>query len=104
MTRAATSSCRNCTITIALLSCKRSTAGLVFTIPFQRDFTLIGTTDQSFAGDPAIVVPTEAEIDYLCSIVSTYFRVSIVTADAVWALPGGNFAYDAIATLVECAL
>src|SRR6185437_2196867 len=34
---------------------------VVFTIPFQRDFTLIGTIDQSFVGDPATVVPSEAE-------------------------------------------
>jgi glycerol-3-phosphate dehydrogenase len=61
---------------------------VVFTIPFQRDFTLIGTTDRSFTGDPAAVVPTEAEIDYLCAVVSTYFRATIVTADVVWAYAG----------------
>jgi glycerol-3-phosphate dehydrogenase len=61
---------------------------VVFTIPFQRDFTLIGTTEQSFSGDPAIVVPTEAEIDYLCGVVSSYFRATIVTADTVWGLCG----------------
>ncbi len=67
---------------------------VVFAIPFQRDFTLIGTTDQSFSGDPAIVVPTEAEIDYLCSVVSSYFRATIVTADAVWAYAGVRALYD----------
>ena len=61
---------------------------VVFTIPFQRDFTLIGTTEQSFSGEPAIVVPTEAEIDYLCGVVSSYFRATIVTADTVWGLCG----------------
>jgi glycerol-3-phosphate dehydrogenase len=67
---------------------------VVFAIPFQRDFTLIGTTDQSFSGDPAIVVPTEAEIDYLCGVVSAYFRATIVTADAVWAYAGVRALYD----------
>jgi glycerol-3-phosphate dehydrogenase len=67
---------------------------VVFAIPFQRDFTLIGTTDQSFSGDPAIVVPTEAEIDYLCSVVSSYFRATIVTADVVWAYAGVRALYD----------
>lgn len=67
---------------------------VVFAIPFQRDFTLIGTTDQSFSGDPAIVVPTEAEIDYLCSVVGTYFRATIVTADVVWAYAGVRALYD----------
>ena len=67
---------------------------VVFAIPFQRDFTLIGTTDQSFSGDPAIVVPTEAEIDYLCGVVSAYFRATIVTADVVWAYAGVRALYD----------
>jgi glycerol-3-phosphate dehydrogenase len=67
---------------------------VVFAIPFQRDFTLIGTTDQSFSGDPAIVVPTGPEIDYLCSVVSSYFRATIVTADVVWAYAGVRALYD----------
>ncbi|MGA8653334.1 MAG: FAD-dependent oxidoreductase, partial [Xanthobacteraceae bacterium] len=66
---------------------------VVFVIPFQREFTLIGTTDQSFAGDPAMVVPTEAEIDYLCGVVSAYFRATIVTADVVWAFAGVRALY-----------
>ena len=67
---------------------------VVFTIPFQRDFTLIGTTDRSFTGDPAAVVPTEAEIDFLCEVVSTYFRATIVTADVVWAYAGVRALYN----------
>ena len=47
---------------------------VVFTIPFQHDFTLIGTTDQTFVGDPAAVLPTGAEIEYLCGVVNEYFR------------------------------
>jgi glycerol-3-phosphate dehydrogenase len=67
---------------------------VVFAIPFQRDFTLIGTTDASFSGDPAIVAPTEAEIDYLCGVISGYFRATIVTADVVWAYAGVRALYD----------
>jgi glycerol-3-phosphate dehydrogenase len=67
---------------------------MVFTIPFQRDFILIGTTDQNFAGDPAMVTPSEAEIDYLCGVVSSYFRATIVTADTVWAYAGVRALYD----------
>ena len=67
---------------------------VVFAIPFQRDFTLIGTTDRSFAGDPASVVPTEAEIDYLCGVINTYFRASIGAADVVWAFAGVRALYD----------
>ena len=47
---------------------------VVFTIPFQHDFTLIGTTDQTFTGDPAAVLPTGEEIEYLCGVVNEYFR------------------------------
>jgi glycerol-3-phosphate dehydrogenase len=67
---------------------------VVFAIPFERDFTLIGTTDQSFAGDPAAVVPTAPEIDYLCGVVNEYFRASITATDAVWAFAGVRALYD----------
>ena len=40
------------------LSARAADGRVVFAIPFQRDFTLIGTTDRSFAGDPASAVPT----------------------------------------------
>jgi glycerol-3-phosphate dehydrogenase len=66
----------------------------VFAIPFQHDYTLIGTTDRSFAGDPASVAPTGEEIDYLCSVINSYFRVSIGAADVVWAYAGVRALYD----------
>ena len=67
---------------------------VVFAIPFQRDFTLIGTTDRSFAGDPAAVAPSEAEIDYLCGVINAYFRAAIVAADIAWAYAGVRALYD----------
>jgi len=67
---------------------------VVFAIPFQRDFTLIGTTDRSFAGDPAGVAPTGEEIDYLCGVINAYFRATIVAADVVWAFAGVRALYD----------
>jgi glycerol-3-phosphate dehydrogenase len=67
---------------------------VVFTIPFQRDYTLIGTTDRSFAGDPGTVAPSQAEIDYLCGVVNDYFRASIAAADVVWAYAGVRALYD----------
>jgi glycerol-3-phosphate dehydrogenase len=67
---------------------------VVFTIPFQRDFTLIGTTDQTFVGDPAAVLPTGAEIDYLCGVVNEYFRKALSAADVVWAYAGVRSLYD----------
>ena len=49
---------------------------VVFAIPFQRDFTLIGTTDRGFVGDPAAVAPSVEEIDYLCGVINGYFRAA----------------------------
>ena len=47
---------------------------IVFAIPYERDFTLIGTTDEDFDGDLAAPAASAAEIDYLCGAVSDYFR------------------------------
>ncbi len=67
---------------------------VVFAIPFQRDFTLIGTTDQVFSGDPAMVVPSGEEVEYLCSVVNEYFRTPVTAADVVWAFAGVRSLYD----------
>jgi glycerol-3-phosphate dehydrogenase len=67
---------------------------VVFAIPFQRDFTLIGTTDLSFAGDPAAVTPTVEEIDYLCGVINAYFRATIGGTDVVWAFAGVRALHD----------
>ena len=67
---------------------------VVFAIPFQQDFTLIGTTDRSFSGDPAGVAPTGEEIDYLCGVINAYFRTTIGAADVVWAFAGVRSLYD----------
>jgi glycerol-3-phosphate dehydrogenase len=67
---------------------------VVFAIPFADDFTLIGTTDRAFSGDPGAVVPTALEIEYLCGAVNDYFRASISAADVVWAFAGVRALYD----------
>ena len=67
---------------------------VVFAIPFERDFTLIGTTDRAFTGDPSVVLPTGEEIDYLCGAVNEYFRTEIGAADVVWAFAGVRSLYD----------
>jgi len=43
---------------------------IVFAIPFERDFTLIGTTDVEIGGDPGAVAADAAEIDYLCTMIN----------------------------------
>jgi glycerol-3-phosphate dehydrogenase len=61
---------------------------IVFAIPYQGDFTLIGTTDIDYHGDAGKVKIEQAEIDYLCELSSRYFRKPIVAADVVWAYSG----------------
>lgn len=67
---------------------------VVFAIPFQRDFTLIGTTDAGFTGDPAAVAPAGDEIVYLCGVVNEYFRAAVSPANVVWAFAGVRSLYD----------
>jgi glycerol-3-phosphate dehydrogenase len=61
---------------------------ICFAIPWQDDFTLIGTTDEDFAGDPAEVTISTAETDYLCQAVSKWFRCPVTPADVVWSYAG----------------
>jgi len=67
---------------------------VVFAIPYQRDFTLIGTTDLDFQGDLANVVPTADEIAYLCDTVDLYFRDVVQPSDVVWAFAGVRSLHD----------
>jgi glycerol-3-phosphate dehydrogenase len=61
---------------------------IIFAIPYEDDFTLIGTTDQDFSGDPAEVAITPEEVDYLCAAASDYFVQPISSAAVVWAFSG----------------
>jgi glycerol-3-phosphate dehydrogenase len=56
---------------------------VIFVIPYEQEFSLIGTTDIPFDGDPAKVAISEAEAEYLCRAVSRYFRRPIAPGDAV---------------------
>ena len=61
---------------------------IIFAIPYEGDFTLIGTTDEDFYGDPAEVAITPQEIDYLCAAASDYFIKPVISADVVRAYSG----------------
>jgi glycerol-3-phosphate dehydrogenase len=61
---------------------------IVFAIPYEHDFTLIGTTDVDYHGDPAAVQIDSAEISYLCALVNRYFRQQIAPADVIWSYAG----------------
>ena len=61
---------------------------ICFAIPWQEDFTLIGTTDEDYAGDPADVACTPEEERYLCASVGAYLRAPIDPARIVWRFAG----------------
>jgi glycerol-3-phosphate dehydrogenase len=67
---------------------------IVFAIPYEGAFTLIGTTDKDYVGDPAAVEAGADEIGYLCDSVNRYFRKPVEPADVVWHYSGIRPLYD----------
>ncbi len=61
---------------------------IVFLIPYLDKFTLIGTTDVEYSGDPKEVVISDDEIDYLLDIVNQHFVHQLTHADIVWSYSG----------------
>jgi len=61
---------------------------IIFAIPYERDFTLIGTTDQELQGDPRGAKIGDDEVAYLCAQASRYFTRPITPADVVWSYAG----------------
>jgi len=61
---------------------------IFFAIPYEHDFTLIGTTDRDHRGPLSEIHADAEEIAYLCEGASTYFRKTIVPADVVWSYSG----------------
>ncbi|EKV27361.1 Aerobic glycerol-3-phosphate dehydrogenase [Caenispirillum salinarum AK4] len=67
---------------------------IIFAIPYETDFTLIGTTDEDFQGDPADVRIAESEVDYLCRAASAYFKQDVRKDDIVHTFSGVRPLYD----------
>jgi glycerol-3-phosphate dehydrogenase len=67
---------------------------IIFAIPYEEDFTLIGTTDRDFDGDPHGVKISEAETDYLCATASEYFAEPVRREDIVWTYAAVRPLYD----------
>jgi glycerol-3-phosphate dehydrogenase len=67
---------------------------IIFAIPYEQDFTLIGTTDRDFEGDPKDVKISQGEIDYLCSAASEYFSEPVTAQDIVWSYSAVRSLYD----------
>ena len=67
---------------------------VVFARPFGSDFTLIGTTDEDFTGDPSTAAVEPREAEYLCDVVNGFFRAAIAPPDVVWAFAGVRALFD----------
>ena len=61
---------------------------IVFAIPYEQHYTLVGTTDIPFEGNPADVRISPQEIAYLCETANAYFRRAIAPSDVRWTYSG----------------
>ena len=61
---------------------------IVFAIPYESDFTLIGTTDVEHNDDPNTVKISPAEINYLCESVNQYFNTAVNPNQVIWSYAG----------------
>lgn len=61
---------------------------IVFVIPYEQDFCLIGTTDTDHHGDPGEAHIDADEIAYLCAAVSRQCRHKITPDDVIWSYAG----------------
>ena len=67
---------------------------ICFAIPYETNYTLIGTTDEDHKGDPGKPQITDAETDYLLGAVSEYFRKPVTRDQVRWAYSGIRPLYD----------
>jgi glycerol-3-phosphate dehydrogenase len=63
---------------------------LIYAIPYERDFTLIGSIGHAFKGDPAAVAIAASDVAYLCDAANRYFRERLDPADVIRTFSGAN--------------
>lgn len=73
---------------------QNSDGRIVFLIPYEQEFTLIGTTDADHDGAPGDAVCTDEEADYLRRVASDYLAKPIARDDVVWTYSGVRPLYD----------
>ncbi|MGF1764971.1 glycerol-3-phosphate dehydrogenase [Aliivibrio kagoshimensis] len=61
---------------------------IVFVIPYMDDFSIIGTTDVEYLGDPRKVAISDEEVDYLVDVVNQHFVKQITKQEVVWSYSG----------------
>jgi glycerol-3-phosphate dehydrogenase len=67
---------------------------IVFAIPYERDFTLVGTTDVPFEGAPGDPTISEDETDYLLETLARWFKTPVARQDIVWTYSGIRPLFD----------
>ncbi len=67
---------------------------IIFAIPYEHAFTLLGTTNVDFAGDPAGVTISPEEARYICDAVNEYLKVDVAPEQAVAAFAGVRPLHD----------
>ncbi|MCZ2722155.1 glycerol-3-phosphate dehydrogenase [Marinomonas sp. 15G1-11] len=61
---------------------------IVFAIPYRENYTLIGTTDEEYKGDPSKVAISQEETDYILSVANKHFKKQLTKEDVVWNYSG----------------
>ncbi|KQO68573.1 glycerol-3-phosphate dehydrogenase [Methylobacterium sp. Leaf89] len=67
---------------------------IIFAIPYEHDFTLIGTTDVPYENEPGPATISAEETRYLCDCINRSFAWSIDPKDVVWSYSGVRPLYD----------
>ncbi|HEX9672157.1 MAG TPA: glycerol-3-phosphate dehydrogenase [Burkholderiales bacterium] len=67
---------------------------VVFMIPYEERFTLVGTTDVPHDGDPSRPEASVAEVEYLCRAANRYLRRAVSPAEVLWRYAGVRPLYD----------
>ncbi len=67
---------------------------VMFAIPYEQDFTLLGTTDIEVNSDPNKVTIDEAEITYICDAINEYLKKPVRPEEVVWSYSGVRPLFD----------
>lgn len=73
---------------------QNSDGRICFAIPYERDFTLVGTTDRDYDADPADVAISDEETDYIIEQANSYFAKPVRREDIVWDYSGVRPLFD----------
>jgi glycerol-3-phosphate dehydrogenase len=75
--------------------CQNADGRVVFAIPYEERFTLVGTTDENFVGDPRSASISGEEVEYLLSLLRQFFVSAPSREDIVWSFAGVRPLFDA---------